>query len=142
AKTKPGDWVLLRRGARFFDHLSINVPHRHFGTYGQGAKPVIDGSTLVSGPWTQHGAHGNVWYADVSLKFATTGDYASIRSSAWHPALWDEADTDTPDDVAVNRRLRGDGNLTESATQAQIFAAVNAEPNTFCVFKQGSSDPE
>lgn len=142
AKTKTGDWVLLRRGSRFFDRLIIPQPYRRFGTYGQGVMPIIDGSLVVPGPWVQHGEYSNVWYSDVSLSSTTGGDYSVTTSSAWHPALWDEADTDTNESATVLRRLRSDGLISSSATQDQMLSAVNSEPNTFCVFKQGSTHPE
>lgn len=141
-KTRHGDWVLLRRGTRFFTHLSVSAPYRHFGTYGQGAKPIIDGGTAITGGWTQHGTFTNVWYADVTMRYESTGDYANIRSSAWHPGLWDEGDADTNETAAVSRRLRNDPGVGAGASQEDILAIVNAEPNTFCLFKQGSSHAE
>ena len=89
----------------------------------------------------------NTWYLDVTLPEPTEGDYSSIPSSAWHPALFDEGSGDDERKSSVMRVLRDDTpfdgvTVSASATQADILAIVDANENAFAVFKQGSANAE
>ncbi len=65
-RLKPGDRVLLERGSRFRGTINIqNIIGSEarpitFGAYGEGEKPVIDGTREVSG-WSRQ---GNIWTSD------------------------------------------------------------------------------
>jgi hypothetical protein len=135
------------RGSRWFNGAA-DFSAFHFGDvlpYGSGNKPIIDGSRLVSGTWTQHGTYTNTWYIDVTFPNATSGNYAASKAAAWHPAMWDEDATDRSDEAYVTRALANDvvaGATLLPASQADILTVVDANAGTFCVFKTGSSEYE
>jgi hypothetical protein len=65
---QPGDKILFQRGGTFRGELILGVSGTPaqpvtVGAYGNGNKPVIKGSVLVSG-WSNY--QGNIWMADVA----------------------------------------------------------------------------
>jgi hypothetical protein len=112
--------------------------------YGQGNRPVIDGTTLLSGTWTQHGTYTNVWYLAATIP-ATSGNYAATASSAWHPAMWDEAAGTRVEDASVTRCLNDDtvdGVVVAETAINDFLAILDTNPGTFYVHKTGSTEYE
>src|SRR6185295_13998911 len=62
---QPGDSILFERGCIFVGELKMSVSGKsgkeiYIGAYGSGSKPIIRGSTKVTG-WTLF--HENIWVA-------------------------------------------------------------------------------
>lgn len=74
---QPGDRILFERGGTWRGELVLGSSGTSgqpitVGAYGNGAKPVIKGSVLVTG-WTQY--QGNIWMADLSAANGVTQLY-------------------------------------------------------------------
>src|SRR4051812_1062071 len=73
----PGDWVLFNRADSFYGTLSARSGV-NYGSYGNGAKPVLTGFQNVSG-WVQSGT--NLWQAPLSSSpnlVLVNGSFAAI----------------------------------------------------------------
>src|SRR6185312_4145434 len=66
APLKTGDTILFQRGGVWRDLLYTTASGLTYGAYGTGARPVITGADLVSGPWTL--ASPNVWRASLQIE--------------------------------------------------------------------------
>lgn len=134
-------------GGSTFYEPNINFSALSYWTierYGQGNRPVIDGTTLLSGTWTQHGTYTNVWYLAATIP-ATSGNYAATASSAWHPAMWDEAAGTRVEDAYVTRCLNDDtvdGVVVAETAINDFLAILDTNPGTFYVHKTGSTEYE
>ncbi len=78
---------------------SQNPPRATLRTYGQGARPIIDGAVnLFVGIWTADPIYTNCWYRDIVLPTPTQGAGPG-DVNRWHIGMWDEwpalAGTDT-----------------------------------------------
>jgi hypothetical protein len=137
--------LYLGRGSQFFErNLLILGKYGKVLPFGQGIDPIIDAAYTVSGTWTNHGTYTNLWYIDVTFANATTGS-ASNLSSAWHPALYDEAESSRVDECGVQRVLNGDvvgGSTVAAANIAALLTIANAAPGRFTVHKTGSTNVE
>ena len=64
------DIVCLARGSLWREQLSISVTGVDVSAYGSGAKPILDGSNVLSaGSWTKTGGQTYVYQATVSPEF-------------------------------------------------------------------------
>lgn len=145
ARLAEGSTLYLARGSVWYEAFAPTVKDLKVRAYGQGLRPVLDGAILASGSWTQHGTYTNLWYLDVNFSAATTGNFATIPSSAWHPAMWDEDDDTRVEEVALTRVLNGDvvgGSTVAAAAINDLLAIANAEPGRFTVHKTGSTGVE
>jgi hypothetical protein len=137
--------LYLGRGSQFFERdLFILGKYGKVLPFGQGLDPVIDAAYTATGTWTNDGTYTNLWYIDVTFDNATFGS-ASNLSSAWHPALYDEAEDSRVDECGVQRVLNGDvvgGSTVAAATIADLLAIANAGPGRFTVHRTGSTNVE
>lgn len=137
--------LYLGRGSQFFERdLFILGKYGKVLPFGQGLDPVIDAAYTAVGTWINDGTYTNLWYIDVTFDNATFGN-ASNLSSAWHPALYDEAEDSRVDECGVQRVLNGDvvgGSTVAAATIADLLTIANAAPGRFTVHRTGSTNVE
>lgn len=137
--------LYLGRGSQFFErNLFILGKYGKVLPFGQGLDPIIDAAYTATGTWINDGTYTNLWYIDVTFDNSTFAN-ASNLSSAWHPALYDEAEDSRVDECGVQRVLNGDvvgGSTVAAATIADLLTIANAAPGRFTVHRTGSTNVE
>ncbi len=88
----PGDSVLFKRGETWRESLTVPSSGSAgspitFGAYGTGAKPIIQPTNVIPGPWTQVGAT-NVYYATyTSIPIQVFIDNGYCQITHWPAAV-------------------------------------------------------
>lgn len=67
---QPGDAVLFERGGHFRGHIAVNQPGVTYSSYGEGVKPIIDGSprNFASPDLWEKTEIDNVWHLTEKIK--------------------------------------------------------------------------
>lgn len=132
---QPGDQVLFQRGGTFRGTLHIGSSGTSgaqivFGAYGNGARPVISGSKVVSG-WTPY--QGNIWMAPVSgtVKHVYAGGtlmtLARYPNTGWmRNANGTTSMLQSPDITQANGHWNGAELVVRGANWSYDIATVNS----------------
>lgn len=121
-----GDTLLLKANSRFFERLNPVVANITIGRYGDGKKPIVDGSRLIpAGSWIPDPDHAGVWYADVTHAVQPNNPDLGF-------AIWEETVTTLPLNHFPKWAL---------ATIADNRAFVAANTGFFTAHRVGSTAP-
>lgn len=121
-----GDTLLLKANSRFFERFNPGVSNIMIGRYGNGRKPIVDGSRLIpAGAWIPDPTHAGVWYADVTHAVQPNNPNLGF-------AIWEETATTLPLNHFPKWAL---------ATIADNRAFVAANTGFFTAHRVGSTAP-